>query len=83
MLRLSTEHRPRQLLAVYVEPQRVEILRAHRQWRSWQIDAVEHFEIPQGESVFDALQRLNLRPSSWKAPALVVVLPLTFYTVHS
>ncbi len=82
MLRLSTEHRPRQLLAVYVEPQRVEILRAHRQWRSWQIDAVEHFEIPQGESVFDALQRLNLRPRSWKATALVVVLPLTFYTFH-
>lgn len=82
MLKLSTEHRPRQLLAVYVEQQRVEILRAHRHWRAWQIDAVEHFEIPQGESIYETLQRLNLRPRNRKATTLILFLPLTFYTFH-
>ena len=82
MLKLSTERRPRQLLAVYVEPRRVEILRAHRQWRAWQVDAIEHFETPQGESIYDALQRLNLRPRNQKATALILFLPLTFYTFH-
>jgi hypothetical protein len=82
LLRLPREHRPRQLLAVYVEQQRVEILRAHRQWRSWLIDAVEHFEIPQGETTFDCLQRLNLRPRNRRATSLILFLPLTFYTFH-
>lgn len=82
MLRLSTEHRPRQLLALYVEQQRVEVLRAHRQWRSWQVDSVEHFEIPEGESIYDYLQRLNLRPRNRKATTLILILPLTFYTFH-
>jgi hypothetical protein len=82
LLRLSTEHRPRQLLALYVEQQRVEVLRAHRQWRSWQIDSAEHFEIPEGESIYDYLQRLNLRPRNRKATTLILILPLTFYTFH-
>lgn len=82
MLRFSTEHRPRQLLAVYVEQQRVEILRAHRQWRSWQIDSVEHFEVPETEPIYDYLQRLNLRPRNRKATTLVLFLPLTFYAFH-
>ena len=82
MLRLPREHRPRQLLAVYVEQQRVEILRAHRQWRSWLIDAVEHFEVPQGETAYDCLQRLNLRPRNRRATSLILFLPLTFYTFH-
>jgi Tfp pilus assembly protein PilN len=82
MLRFATEHRPRQLLAVYVEQQRVEILRAHRQWRSWQIDSVEHFEVPEVEPIYDYLQRLNIRPRDKKATTLVLFLPLTFYTFH-
>lgn len=82
MLKLSTEHRPRQLLALYVEQQRVEVLRAHRQWRSWQVDSVERFEIPESESIYDYLQRLNLRPLNRKATTLILILPLTFYTFH-
>ena len=82
MLRFATEHRPKQLLAVYVEPQKVEVLRAHRQWRSWQIDAVEHFDIPDAEPFYDYLQRLNLRPRDKKATTLVLFLPLTFYNFH-
>ena len=82
MLGFATEHRPKQLMAVYVEQQRVEILRAHRQWRSWQIDSVEHFEVPESEPIYDYLQRLNLRPRDRKATTLVLFLPLTFYTFH-
>jgi hypothetical protein len=82
MLRFATEHRPKQLLAVYVEQQRVEILRAHRQWRSWQIDSVEHFEVPEAEPIYEYLQRLNLRPRDRKATTLVLFLPLIFYTFH-
>jgi len=36
-------HRPRELTAVYVEHRKIEVLRAHRQWRNWQIDSAEHF----------------------------------------
>jgi len=82
MLTLSKENRPRQLLAVYVEQQRVEILRAHRQWRAWQIDSVENFEVPEGESIYDYLQRLNLRPRGKKTTTLLLFLPLTFYNFH-
>jgi Tfp pilus assembly protein PilN len=60
----------------------VEILRAHRQWRSWQIDSVEHFEVPEAESLYDYLQRLNLRPRNRKSTTLVLFLPLTFYAFH-
>lgn len=82
MLRLSIEHRPRQVVAVYVEQQRVEVLRAHRQWRSWQIDAVEQFDVPPREPIYDYLQRLNLRSRNPKATTLILFLPLTFYTFH-
>ena len=82
MLRFATEHRAKQLLAVYVEQQRVEVLRAHRQWRSWQIDSVESFEVPEGEPIYEYLQRLNIRPRDSKATTLVLFLPLTFYTFH-
>jgi hypothetical protein len=69
-------------MAVYVEQQRVEILRAHRQWRSWQIDSVENLEVLEGEPIYDYLQRLNLRPRDRKATTLLLFLPLTFYTFH-
>jgi Tfp pilus assembly protein PilN len=82
MLRFAMEHRPKQLLAVYVEQQRVEILRAHRQWRSWQIDSVEQLEVPQLEPIYDYLQRLNIRPRDKKATTLVLFLPLSFYSFH-
>lgn len=74
--------RPKRLIAVYVEQDHVEILRAHRQWRSWQQDSVETLEIPKGEILHDFLQRLNLRPKDKKATCLLLFLPLTYYTVH-
>jgi len=76
------KHRPKHLLAVYIEPWGLEILRAHRQWRSWQIDAVEQFAVQEGESVYDSLQRLNLRPRNRQATALVLFLPRLYYTFH-
>jgi hypothetical protein len=82
ILTLYKERRPRQLLAVYVEQQRIEVLRAHRQWRAWQIDSVEHFEVPAGESLYDYLQRLSLRPRGKKTTTLLLFLPLTFYNFH-
>ena len=82
MLSLSKEHRPRELLAVYVEQQRVEVLRAHRQWRTWQIDSADHFEVPETESIYDYLQRLNLRPKGKKKTLLLLFLPLIFYNFH-
>jgi hypothetical protein len=82
MLTLFKERRPRQLLAVYVEQQRIEILRAHRQWRAWQIDSVEHFEVPAAESLYDYFQRLNFRPRGKKPTTLLLFLPLTFYNFH-
>ncbi|HQN19320.1 MAG TPA: hypothetical protein PKV86_09280, partial [Syntrophobacteraceae bacterium] len=82
MLRLSKEHRPRQLLVVYVEQQGVEILRAHRQLRTWQVDSAEHLDIPEGESVYEYLQRLNLRSGDTRSTTLLLFLPLTFYTFH-
>jgi Tfp pilus assembly protein PilN len=81
MLRLYAEHRSKQIVAVYVEEQRVEVLRAHRQWRSWQIDSTEGFDVPEGEPIFEYLQHLNLRPRGAKT-ALVLFLPLTFYSFH-
>lgn len=82
MLKVSSEHRPRQLLAVYIEQRRLEILRAHRQWRSWEIDSVEDMEIPEGEPIFDYLQRLNLRPVDRSKTTLLLFLPLLYYTTH-
>jgi hypothetical protein len=82
LLTLSKEQRPRELLAVYVEQQRIEILRAHRHWRAWQIDSVENFEVPETESIYDFLQRLNLRPKGKNKTTLLLFLPLTFYNFH-
>lgn len=81
MLNFS-KHRPRHLTAVYVEPGHVEILRAHRQWRKWNIDSVEQQSMPEGESIFDSLQRLNLKPRGRSSNALLLFLPRPFYSFH-
>ena len=82
MLKGSTKHRTKELVAVYVEPRRMEILRAHRQWRSWVIDSVETFPIAPGENVLDALQRLNVRPKGRTGTSLLLFLPHIFYNFH-
>ena len=82
MLKGSIKHRTRELVAVYVEPRRTEVLRAHRQWRSWVIDSAETFAVPPGEGVYDSLQRLNLRPKGRTGTSLVLFLPHIFYNFH-
>lgn len=76
------KHRPKQLLAVYIEPHQIDILRARRKWRSWEIDSVEQFPVPDGEAIYDSLQRLNLRPRSKGNTALVLFLPRLYYGFH-
>jgi Tfp pilus assembly protein PilN len=82
MLRGLIKHRPRYLLAVYVESHQVEIQRAHRHWRTWQIDSTERIPVPEGENLHDFLQRLNLRPRGKLGTALILFLPRTYYTFH-
>ncbi len=83
MLESIIKYRPSNLYAVYVEPLRIEVLQAHRHWRSWEIGAAEQSRIPRGESVFDHLQYLNLKPKSRKGSALLVIESSVFYSVHS
>lgn len=75
-------HRPKQLLAVYVEPHQVDVLRARRKWRSWQTESVEQFAVPDGEAIYDFLQRLNLRPRGRRGTALLLLLPRLYYGFH-
>lgn len=82
MLKKLINARPKNLLAVYVESQHIEVLRAHRQWRTWRIDSAEHFALHEGESVFEGLQRLNLKPRNRKSTALVLFLPRNHYSFH-
>lgn len=82
MLAAFKKRRPKNVLAVYVEPRRIEVLRAQRHWRSWQINPVERFPLPEGESVHDSLQRLNLCPKGKRSTALILFLPRTYYNFH-
>src|SRR5208337_4144409 len=83
MLESIIKYRPTHLYTVYVEPARIEVLQAHRHWRSWEIASAEQFHIPHGESVFDHLQYLNLKPKSRKGSALLAIVSSVFYSVHS
>lgn len=82
MLRSFLKYRPKQLLAVYVEPHQVEVVRAHRQWRSWQISDSERYTLPEGEALYEYLPRLNLRPRTKKGTALILFLPRSYYSFH-
>ena len=83
MLKSIIRYRPTNLYSVYVEPLRIEVLQAHRHWRSWEIGAAEQFRVPRGESVFDHLQYLNLKPKGRKGSALLAIVSSAFYSVHS
>jgi len=72
--------RPKNILAVYVEARRLEILRAQRQWRTWQLAPVEQYQLAEGEALYDSLQRLNLRPKAGHATALILFLPRSYYS---
>jgi general secretion pathway protein L len=82
LFRAFAKKRPKHLLGVYVEPRRIEIVRAHRHWRSWHVENTEGFSIPEGEGVHDYLQRLNLRPRGKRSTALVLFLPRIYYSFH-
>jgi hypothetical protein len=82
MLVRAVQQRARQLVAVYVEPDRVEVLWAHRKWRSWEIDSSEVHAIPDGEPIYESLQRINLRTRDPRKTALVLFLSLPYYSFH-
>ncbi len=82
MLESIVKYRPTHLCAVYVEPGRIEVLHAHRHWRSWETEPAEQFHVPHGESVFDHLQYLNLKPRGRKGSALLAIMSSVFYSVH-
>jgi len=82
LLKSFIKHRPKQLLAVYVEPHQVDVLRARRKWRTWQTESVEQFTVPDGEAIYDFLQRLNLRPRARRGTALLLLLPRLYYGFH-
>ena len=83
MLKSIIKYRPTNLHVVYVEPLRIEVIQAHRLWRSWEIGVAEQSRVPRGESVFDHLQYLNLKPKSRKGSALLVIVSSVFYSVHT
>lgn len=74
--------RPKRLLAVYVEPRQVAIVRARRKWRTWEVDSVEQLPVPEGEGLYDFLQRLNLRPRGRGGATLLLLLPRLYYGFH-
>ncbi len=83
MLKSIIKYRPTNLHVVYVEPLRIEVIQAHRHWRSWEIGVAEQSLVPRGESVFDHLQYLNLTPQDRKGSALLAIVSSVFYSVHS
>lgn len=82
MFKTPFKQRPKHLVAIYVEELQVEILRAHRQWRNWQIESTEVLPIAESDNLFDFLQRLNIRPRDKRSTALVLFLPRTYYSFH-
>jgi len=82
MLEGIIRYRPSHLYVVYIEPRRIEMLQANRRWRNWEIGPAEQFHVPPGESVFDHLQHLNLKPRGRKGSALLAIVSSVFYSVH-
>ena len=82
MFKEILRQRPKHLLAVYVEERRVEVVRAHRQWRNWRIDTNEAQSLGEGDNVFEFLQRLNLKPRDRRPTALILILPRSYYSFH-
>lgn len=77
------KQRPKYLLAVYVETDRIEVVRASRSWRTWQVDQPETHSPQENESVYDFLQRLNLKSRDRKSTALILFLPRLYYSFHT
>jgi general secretion pathway protein L len=43
----------------------------------------EQFNVPDGESVFDHLQHVNIKPKGGRGSALLVIVSAAFYSVHN
>jgi general secretion pathway protein L len=82
MLKGFIKHRPKQVLAVYIESEKIQVLKASRKWRQWELDTTDTFTLPEGENLYDCLQRLNLRPRGRQTTALILFLPLAYYALH-
>jgi Tfp pilus assembly protein PilN len=77
---MRLERRPRHILALYIEARRLEVVRADRRRRSWQLTPAEQHVLPEGEPLFDYLSRLSLRPKAGHSTALIVILPRSYYS---
>ncbi|HBD07629.1 MAG TPA: hypothetical protein DCZ69_05160, partial [Syntrophobacteraceae bacterium] len=77
---MRIERRPRHILAVYIEARRLELVRAERRRRSWLLEPPEQHLLPEGESLYDSLSRLNLRPKASHSTALILFLPRSYYS---
>lgn len=75
------KYRPRNVCAVYVEPRVVEVVRASRRWRTWEMEPVERYQVPEEEGLLEYLAHIGLRPKA-KGSALLLFLSGTFYSVH-
>jgi hypothetical protein len=75
-------YRPKHLFAVYAEAGHIEVLRAHRQWRTWHIEPAEIIPVSPGETIYESLQHINLKPKHKTGSALVLFLTSSFYSVH-
>jgi Tfp pilus assembly protein PilN len=91
MFTSPARRRPRNLTAVYLEPRKIEVVRAHREWRHWRIDSTEQFPIEmlqrvkltlESETALDVLQHLRLKPPGKHGSALVLFLPGIYYNFH-
>ncbi len=82
MLEGIFKHRPSNLCMIYVEPHRIEVLRGHRKFRTWETEPAEQFLVPENESAVDYLQILNFKPKGKKGSALLLILSGAFYSVH-
>ncbi|MHC1725716.1 MAG: PilN domain-containing protein [Syntrophobacteraceae bacterium] len=82
MLEGIFKHRPSNLCVIYVEPHRIEVLRGHRRFRTWEIEPAEQFQVPESETAVDYLQLLNLKPKGKKGSALLLIVSSAFYSIH-
>lgn len=82
MLGFFKRSQPKQLLAVYVEPGLVEVLRGRKKWRSWELDRAQSYPVAPGETPYDCLQRINLRSRGGSYSACLLILARAFYSFH-
>ena len=58
MLKSIIKYRPTHPYAVYVEPPRIEVLQAHRHWRSWEIGVGRTVPCPAAANRFSIISSI-------------------------